>query len=98
MFITEAKSQPSKAPALHPRLPRVRYPPRRDNQIKLVKTVLDNPAKAGVTLTLLTRSLTGLVVGLWPENTCPVGTDWFVGPNPTPKCSTVSPAFAATVE
>jgi hypothetical protein len=48
-------------------------------------------------LTPLMRSVTGLVVAAAPENGCPAGTAGLVGPNPVPKSSIASPAFAATV-
>ena len=44
----------------------------------------DNPAKDGVTLTLLMRRPTALVVDADPENGWPASSTGLVGPNPTP--------------
>jgi hypothetical protein len=55
------------------------------------------PANDGVTETLLIDNPTGFVVAALPEYTAPAGTTGFVGPKPTPKSSSMSPAFAATV-
>src|SRR5947208_7907791 len=70
--------------------------PRPAGTVKLswYRPALVSPAKDGVTLTLLMVSVTGFVVAADPVNRAPAGTAGFVGPNPTPKSSTVSPALA----
>src|ERR1035438_797310 len=73
--------------------------PRPDGTVRLIwySPAPDKPANVGVTLTLLMRSVTALVVGAAPENNWPDGTAGLVGPNPLAKRATLSPAFAATV-
>src|SRR5215831_11927783 len=55
------------------------------------------PAKEGVTLTPFTSIWTRATTGAAPENDLPAGTTGVVAPRPTPKSSTMSPGFAATV-
>jgi hypothetical protein len=61
------------------------------------KPALDSPAKIGVTLVLLMLRVTGLLVDAAPAKSAPAETLGVVGPKPTPKRTTLSFAFAATV-
>jgi hypothetical protein len=68
---------------------------RRDRYVDLVQAGRANSGGARDRAPPMVRPADTIAIAE-PENACPDGTLGFVGPKPTPKRTTVSPAFAAT--